>query len=473
MVCAALRQHASITKLTIKGAHAHPADCPYCNPSPSPNVTLAASDSASATTPDTLSAMVPDLLAWAATAVASNTATSATATATVTDTTPPPPLTPAGATADSSAAPASPLNPTVHPILQMLTAWSGAQSDKATFAVAASSNANAAACLSTSARLAVLDLFSKPSSTVHLPQPVQLAELHFTHVCLAGPANASALGQLIGHVTVLALDPPRHSPYLLTRGTHAVCQALRGDHILPCMRSLPPPPPALHPIYAALGTIPLRPPLHYADPREPPLSRLEIPRQAISDAGARILAHVLMTNTTLHTLNLTDCGIGPVGASALATALSINGSVQTLNLSTNALLDAGVTLLAAALSYNRSITFLDVSCTHIGESGAVSIAACLQHNMAITSLDVSSNILSDGGARALAASLSVNDTLTALTMHRCFFGVDGKTALGRALETSGVIYEGPELPGDIHLLEIEDRRQARVERYALRGKGGG
>jgi hypothetical protein len=347
----------------------------------------------------------------------------------------------------------------------MLTAWSSAQTDKATAVVASSSSASAAAYLSTNARLAVLDVFSKSSNSVRLPQPIQLTELHFIHVCLAGLANAVALGQLIGHVAVLALDPPRHTPYLLTRGLHSVCQALRGDHILPCMRSLPPPPPSLHPIYAALGTVPLRTPLHFAHPTEPPLNRLEIPRQAISDAGARILAHVLMTNTSLHILNLTDCGIGPVGASALATALAINGSLHTLNLSTNALLDAGVTLLAASLSYNRSVTQLDVSCTHIGESGAVSIAACLQHNTTITSLDVSSNILSDGGARALAASLSVNDSLTALTMHRCFFGVDGKTALGRALETSAVMYEGPELPGNIHLLEIEDRRQARLERY--------
>ena len=55
-----------------------------------------------------------------------------------------------------------------------------------------------------------------------------------------------------------------------------------------------------------------------------PIDNLPSHSVAFGEEGAIVLADILMTNTTVNHLVLTDNAIGPVGAAALARALKVN-----------------------------------------------------------------------------------------------------------------------------------------------------
>jgi len=81
--------------------------------------------------------------------------------------------------------------------------------------------------------------------------------------------------------------------------------------------------------------------------------RLDLARNQISNAGAKALAEMLLTNTTLEYLNLESNVVAESGGVAFVKALGQNSTLQYLNLSSNALPSGGVQELRDAWSNVR------------------------------------------------------------------------------------------------------------------------
>ena len=92
--------------------------------------------------------------------------------------------------------------------------------------------------------------------------------------------------------------------------------------------------------------------------------------QLITDAGAIILGHALMGNTTVHRLHLQYNGVGDEGARALADALRGNSTLIALDLQSNGISDVGARALADALRGNSTLRGLYLKSAQISDECA-------------------------------------------------------------------------------------------------------
>jgi Ran GTPase-activating protein (RanGAP) involved in mRNA processing and transport len=207
-------------------------------------------------------------------------------------------------------------------------------------------------------------------------------------------------------------------------------------------------------------------------------TEVKLYREAVGDAGARVLARAMERGgARLVTLDLCYVGIGPGGARALASAICVNSSIVALHLGGNELGDDGARFLAAALGninelhvnaaeaarkhaeaersvvrselptsfpryrasqrprrpmpeisvrkaragqpeepHSRLIT-LALFDNKITAEGARVLAAALMSNTSLTSLSLDSNMVRNEGARALSGMLDSNSTLTSMSLE--------------------------------------------------------
>ncbi|KAK3249355.1 hypothetical protein CYMTET_41213 [Cymbomonas tetramitiformis] len=169
------------------------------------------------------------------------------------------------------------------------------------------------------------------------------------------------------------------------------------------------------------------------------LTELDLSGKRLRPEDAIILGALLVSNTSLNTLDLRWNDIGPEGAKALAVALTpnaegvFNGSLSTLDLGRNQLCGvdfngdgtydaSGIKALADALAFNTSLSTLSLSTNNIGPKGAKALAvaltpnaedaiilgALLVLNTLLNTLDLSSNNIGPEGAKALAVALTPN-----------------------------------------------------------------
>ena len=169
------------------------------------------------------------------------------------------------------------------------------------------------------------------------------------------------------------------------------------------------------------------------------LTRLDLLKSSISDAGAVALAQALHHNSTLTRLDLSKNSIGDAGAVALAQALHHNSTLTRLDLSKNSISDAGAVALAQALHHNSTLTELDLLKSSISDAGAVALAQALHHNSTLTRLDLSKNSIGDAGAVALAQALHHNSTLTRLDLSKNSISDAGAVALAQALHHNSTL----------------------------------
>jgi hypothetical protein len=216
-------------------------------------------------------------------------------------------------------------------------------------------------------------------------------------------------------------------------------------------------------------------------PRQPGAAaatrRLELHGNAIGDAGAESLAEMLICNTELQELILSDNrGIGSDGAAALLRALTFNRTLTKLHLplgipaplrrkigssimrnraleqirrGANSLNcrghlgssaglgpDDAMLLADALLKLPRQVAKMDLSFNLIGDSGAIAIAGVLSSTTSpclVRTINLSRNNISSDGAVALSLQLHANAHVSALDLRENAIDDRGLNALADAL----------------------------------------
>lgn len=126
----------------------------------------------------------------------------------------------------------------------------------------------------------------------------------------------------------------------------------------------------------------------------PSLERLNLEHNAIGDRGARAVGKLLNGHSPrLAHVNLSNNDIRPAGALALAHALVRNVTLVSLDLRLNHLQDEGAQALCKALLKNANLRELDLSGNELSELSAALVAQVLLQNSSLTRLDLSCNAL--------------------------------------------------------------------------------
>lgn len=159
----------------------------------------------------------------------------------------------------------------------------------------------------------------------------------------------------------------------------------------------------------------------------------------MGDAGAKLLASALSSNSALRSLDLSgneqaadDTRIGDTGAAALFSALAQNRSLTSLNLKVNRLGTAAAEAAAATLRLNGTLRALDLTACELKDGAVSAIMAALAANTALTSLGMAKVTAVDmEGARYVRDALQRNATLTSLDLS--FAGVPPAVDVADAL----------------------------------------
>jgi len=136
---------------------------------------------------------------------------------------------------------------------------------------------------------------------------------------------------------------------------------------------------------------------------------------------------------SIHTLNLSECGLGVEGVVAVCKALS-GTSINTLALDCNLKLglftsgkEAGEAL-AALVKNTPALKELSVAGdgnSHALKGGVSGLVAALAHGCSLAHLDISKNRIGDEGAKELAESLAQNSSLTSLHVDHNRLSIKG------------------------------------------------
>jgi len=165
--------------------------------------------------------------------------------------------------------------------------------------------------------------------------------------------------------------------------------------------------------------------------------------------GARHLATMLMTNTTLQTLDLVNTGIADAGAVAIFRALKQNpaSSLKHLYLGSNAEGPRTGQAIGDYLASGRSkLTSLFLSCSRLGDEGVSYIAGGLQNDTKLERLALESARVGDVGAKALADALEDHKALIMLDLgYRK--GTYEMGERGNEITDEGAMYVGEKLIG--------------------------
>eukprot|EP01028_Stygiella_incarcerata_P003669 TRINITY_DN1763_c0_g1_i7.p1 TRINITY_DN1763_c0_g1~~TRINITY_DN1763_c0_g1_i7.p1 ORF type:complete len:125 (-),score=24.95 TRINITY_DN1763_c0_g1_i7:442-816(-) len=106
----------------------------------------------------------------------------------------------------------------------------------------------------------------------------------------------------------------------------------------------------------------------------------------VGNAGLVRIAEALEINTSLKTLDLSDCEIGSITAIRIAEMLEKNSSLLNLDLSYNirmGMRQEGVVLIAEALEGNTSLKTLKLSNCGIGQDISIRISELLERNSSL------------------------------------------------------------------------------------------
>lgn len=167
------------------------------------------------------------------------------------------------------------------------------------------------------------------------------------------------------------------------------------------------------------------------------LQRLDLCKNRIGDAGAKMLADVLLKCPqllqSLLRLDLSNNEIGDLGVSSLANALPRARHIQALGLESNFIGDEGIGHLAGALPSCPGLQQLFLCRNEIGDPGAGELARAMPQCASLQVLDLSENEVSDVGAERLAAVLPSCDQLQRFELARNRIGDRGALRLAAAL----------------------------------------
>jgi hypothetical protein len=307
----------------------------------------------------------------------------------------------------------------------------------------------------------------------------ELRELHLARIDLTGHPDDQVLAALPGappaayHATLLGALPSgfdrNDSGRRSVRTVADLCEALRCDSGLDSadIRATRLGDSGCRLIAKLLG-----------DPQGPPLLRLELGDNSLTDVSAVQLAQALRRNGRLLHLGLDGNRIGPAGALELAALVTVSQSLLSLSLANNERIGArGVAALAEALPDSAPLVHLNLTRCGAGRGGSTLAVRALEASFETPLPAPLREVLLGGNGfrqeqrRALWAALGRGGQILKLGLDRGGGALD-PAHLQHAWAQQGQLLRGqPNGGGDRQLpgeqVEGDSNRQARS------GRGGG
>ena len=156
------------------------------------------------------------------------------------------------------------------------------------------------------------------------------------------------------------------------------------------------------------------------------LTYLNLSANHIGDFGAADIAPSVRY-TSIKKLVLNGNRIGDKGAASLATALSRHGIVE-LGLGANLIANAGAGALAEMIVSNSTLSSVDLHGNRIENGGAEALALALK-DASLANINLDNNWIKDAGAIHLADVLIANPRFTTLSLAGNRYGSPGAQAL--------------------------------------------
>uniref|UniRef100_A0A8C4T5I6 Leucine rich repeat containing 74A n=1 Tax=Erpetoichthys calabaricus TaxID=27687 RepID=A0A8C4T5I6_ERPCA len=190
---------------------------------------------------------------------------------------------------------------------------------------------------------------------------------------------------------------------------------------------------------------------------------LNLNHRGLGPRGAKALAIMLVSNTSITSLELEDNHIQAEGAVSLTEMLSVNSTIQDLVsymfMHSRVLHGSGEQqsrgscrfldlddcrfplMFFCFLQSNFRVKELDLSHNQFREKGGECLGQMLANNDGLEVINLSWNHLRMKGAVALCAGLRVNITLKILDLSWNGFGSEGALALGEALKFNNTLLQ--------------------------------
>ena len=164
------------------------------------------------------------------------------------------------------------------------------------------------------------------------------------------------------------------------------------------------------------------------DPAEGPALAKLLMAQAGLSLGACVSPRIA-SNLSLHSLQLSNCGIDDRVVTELAAALEGHHTMHTLSLRCNRIGDAGALALAALLRANRVLDHLDCQSNFIGDVGGIALASALGKASPCYWADLSLNSMTNRAAEAFLWALHANPVLSHINLDGNAFDFKHAAAL--------------------------------------------
>ena len=135
------------------------------------------------------------------------------------------------------------------------------------------------------------------------------------------------------------------------------------------------------------------------------------------DRGAIALADMLKVNNSITNINLAGNYIENAGALALADMLRVNTGLRNINLRGIKFNGEAATLLAEALRLHPTLTNINLHATINNPESALQICNALMVNTSLTHINLGMNKIEGASASVLAEALRHNTTLTHVNLY--------------------------------------------------------
>uniref|UniRef100_A0A6U5YUA4 F-box domain-containing protein n=1 Tax=Guillardia theta TaxID=55529 RepID=A0A6U5YUA4_GUITH len=155
----------------------------------------------------------------------------------------------------------------------------------------------------------------------------------------------------------------------------------------------------------------------------------------IGPSGARALAVGMEAGCSITSLDLGDNSIGTEGCTALSFPLKATSkcAIKYLNLSSNEIRNDGLSALSPGLLTNTSLVCLRLAMNYIRPQGAMILTEFLDQCTALRELELGYNLIRCHGCSLLSAALTRMNSLTHLGLRRNEVAAEGATSISRSL----------------------------------------
>lgn len=162
------------------------------------------------------------------------------------------------------------------------------------------------------------------------------------------------------------------------------------------------------------------------------LTKLDISENDIGPAGATFIADMLITTSgtsRLKELWMNGCSIDIDGAQSIFQGMQNNMSIEIFSLAANHFRDSACEALANMLVKNTRLRHLDISENGIGISGCTSLCRGLAKNKSLVFLGIQWNDLTDDCARWLGEAIVTSTSLRAIHILGNHIDLEGVKAI--------------------------------------------